>query len=88
MLSVRDLPSEYASRRTAPLPFMIRPGTRLEEVERQFVARTLALFRGNKVRAAHALGIGRTKLYGLLRRYHAHAVNGHPNGRPHRNGSW
>jgi len=85
LLSVRDLPPEYLSRRGAPVPFTIRPGMPLDEVEREFIARTLALFGGNKVRAAEALGIGRTRLYALLRRYNANAVNCHLNGRAHRN---
>ncbi|MGH7780025.1 MAG: helix-turn-helix domain-containing protein [Candidatus Binataceae bacterium] len=40
----------------------------MEEVEREFVARTVALYGGNKVRAAQALRIGRSGLYAFLKR--------------------
>jgi DNA-binding NtrC family response regulator len=66
---------------------MICPGTFWEEAERELVARTVALFGGNnKVRAAQPLGIGRTKLYALLKRHKGYEVNGRVNGRAHLNG--
>lgn len=64
---------------------MICPGMSLDEVERELIARTLALLGGNKARAADALGIGRGSLYNLLRRYNHRVTNGHANGRADQN---
>lgn len=86
MLSVRDLRPDMVRYAAAEPSFERRLGLPLDEVERDYIAGTIAFFGRNKLRAAEALGIGRPRLYRTLRRYHAHAVNGHLNGRPHRNG--
>jgi ActR/RegA family two-component response regulator len=40
----------------------------LDEVRREHIERVLAMCNGNRVRAAHTLGIGRTSLYRFLKR--------------------
>jgi transcriptional regulator of acetoin/glycerol metabolism len=40
----------------------------LEEIRRQHIRRVLDACEGNRVRAAHMLGIGRTSLYRFLKR--------------------
>ncbi len=86
MLSVGDLRPDLIHSMAGETSFATRLGQPLADVERDYIARTIALFGGNKMRAAEALGIGRPRLYRTLKRYHAHAVNGHLNARPHRNG--
>jgi two-component system response regulator HydG len=86
MLSVRDLRPDLIHSMAGETSFATRLGQPLADVERDYIARTIAFFCGNKLRAADALGIGRPRLYRTLKSYHAHAVNGHLNGRPHRNG--
>lgn len=70
-IDVHDLPENLlrARRRAAnpedgwrPLP--------LEEVRKQHIQRVLETCNGNRVRAAHMLGIGRTSLYRFLKRTH------------------
>jgi transcriptional regulator with PAS, ATPase and Fis domain len=86
MVSMRDLRPDLIHSTSGESSFATRLGQPLADVQREYIARTLMLFGGNKRRAADALGIGRTKLYALLRRYRAHTVNGRLNGRAHRNG--
>jgi DNA-binding NtrC family response regulator len=43
-----------------------RPGS-LEEVRKQHIQRVLAMCKGNRLRAAQVLGIGRTSLYRYLK---------------------
>jgi DNA-binding NtrC family response regulator len=49
----------------APLP----PGLTLQEVEKEYVAATLARLQGNVKAAAESLGIDRSTLYEKIRRY-------------------
>jgi DNA-binding NtrC family response regulator len=44
-------------------------GDRLEDLERAHVVEILARERGNKARAARALGINRRSLYRILEKY-------------------
>jgi DNA-binding NtrC family response regulator len=45
----------------------------LDEVEREFIRRTIAFADGNKARASEMLGVPRRTLYGKLERYGASA---------------
>ncbi|MGH7826753.1 MAG: sigma-54 interaction domain-containing protein [Candidatus Binatia bacterium] len=49
--------------------FPIRPGMTLQDVEKEFIAMTLATTRGNKKEAALQLGISRRALYNKLSKY-------------------
>jgi len=49
--------------------FELRIGESLEEVEREFIIKTLDFTNGNKVRAAQILGISLKTLYNRLARY-------------------
>jgi transcriptional regulator with PAS, ATPase and Fis domain len=78
-IDVQDLPSslqhprghEHALEATwRPLP--------LEEVRRIHIDRVLESCNGNRVRAAHMLGIGRTSLYRHLKRANKRAHGGSP----------
>jgi DNA-binding NtrC family response regulator len=48
----------------------LRIGESLDEVEREFIFKTLDFTNGNKVRAAQILGISLKTLYNRLVRYH------------------
>lgn len=61
-----DLPPEFQYRSAAGSSFQVRVGATLEEVEQDLIARTIAAFRGNKTRAAKALGISLRTLYNRL----------------------
>jgi len=65
IIDVTDLPSHLLEHGPAPSPARdeILP---LVEFERSYVRRVLISLDGNKVRAAEALGISRSKLYSLL----------------------
>ena len=60
--------------------------TRICEVERELIVRTLACVRGNKARASDILGMSRRNLYNRLEEYSLRETNGHLNGRLYRNG--
>jgi DNA-binding NtrC family response regulator len=47
----------------------VPPSTDLRTMERQMIERILHETEWNKTKAAHRLGLSRTKLYGRLRRY-------------------
>jgi Bacterial regulatory protein, Fis family len=51
--------------------FTVFLGSSLDEVEREFIRRTIALADGNKARASEMLGVPRRTLYGKLERYDA-----------------
>jgi DNA-binding NtrC family response regulator len=72
-LTVDHLPSRIRDNaglheRTAT-PQPIQLGLTLEEVEREYVTRTLSSLRGNKLKAATSLGISRRTLYDKLKKY-------------------
>ncbi len=61
-----DLPPEFQHRPLAGNSFQVQVGATLEEVEQDLIARTIAAFKGNKTRAAKALGISLRTLYNRL----------------------
>jgi DNA-binding NtrC family response regulator len=61
-----DLPIEFQHRPLADNSFLVQVGATLEEVEHALIARTIAAFKGNKTRAAKALGISLRTLYNRL----------------------
>jgi DNA-binding NtrC family response regulator len=65
-LKKADLPPEFQTRPLAGASFQVRVGTPLEEVEQDLINRTIVAFRGNKTRAAKALGISLRTLYNRL----------------------
>jgi DNA-binding NtrC family response regulator len=74
-ITIRDLPMGVAqSTSIAPPTKPKEPGARsngthLEDLEREHIQRVLNAERGNKARAARALGISRRRLYRLLERH-------------------
>ncbi len=78
-VSMEDLPEKLAAHR--PTPFALTPGQpdeilTLEEVDRRYIARALALLDGNKSRAADLLGVNRRTLYRRLEKYEAEDRSG------------
>jgi DNA-binding NtrC family response regulator len=69
LLSVGDLPPEPPSGPDAAPAFEIRLGSRIDQVEKELIVRTLDLTEGNKARAAEILGISLKTLYNRLERY-------------------
>jgi DNA-binding NtrC family response regulator len=73
VISIRHLPREVVTRRSAPTPPAVAatvPTTdALSDVERAHVLEVLERERGNKARAARALGLNRRSLYRLLEKY-------------------
>jgi transcriptional regulator of acetoin/glycerol metabolism len=70
IVRVRDLPREvvqYGTDRTEPLRTRTDD---LSSIEKAKVVEVLRRERGNKTRAACALGIDRRKLYRLIQKYH------------------
>jgi DNA-binding NtrC family response regulator len=61
------LPRALPSGERDGLPF--RPGTRLDELEREAIRRTLEGVAGNRRRAAALLGIGERTLYRKIKEY-------------------
>lgn len=72
-ITIDDLPQEVFQT-TNELPHRILSGStsRLEEIEKAHIVEVLEREKGNKARAARALGIHRRKLYRLLERYELH----------------
>jgi DNA-binding NtrC family response regulator len=72
-ITVGDLPVEFSREHPAgPIPRAEPPGQvveRLAEVEAEHVRRILRKYRGNKVRAALALGISRRTLYRIIEKF-------------------
>ncbi|MDA1229161.1 MAG: sigma-54 dependent transcriptional regulator [Planctomycetota bacterium] len=77
-ITIDDLPGEIVDGASEPVAGL-RPVTtgipetsRLDEIEKAHVVEILEREKGNKARAARALGIHRRKLYRLLERYDLH----------------
>jgi DNA-binding NtrC family response regulator len=70
LLSASDLPNDIRRAGRKGPHFEIRVGESLDEVEREFIFKTLDFTNGNKVRAAQILGISLKTLYNRLVRYH------------------
>ncbi|MGD9722943.1 MAG: sigma-54-dependent transcriptional regulator [Pirellulales bacterium] len=71
-IRVRDLPPEIfegAPKRQADAPLAIASGDRLSDIQRAHVLEILEREKGNKARAAKALGVNRRSLYRLLEKY-------------------
>lgn len=64
-----DIPSRIASRVHEPGEVRLPLGLTLEEIERVYILRALALENGNKSAAARSLGLSRKSLYDRLLRY-------------------
>lgn len=77
---------ESASRRGPEAQFTVRLDSSAHELEREWMARTLAFAEGNKARASDILGMSRRNFYNRLERYSVDETNGHSNGRSYRNG--
>jgi DNA-binding NtrC family response regulator len=75
-----DLPREVISRGQAASP--IAEGDHLTDIQRSHIAEILQRERGNKARAARALGINRRSLYRLIEKYgladHGQVAHGDP----------
>ncbi len=70
LLAAADLPVEVRRAGRKGPNFELRIGESLDEVEREFIFKTLDFTNGNKVRAAQILGISLKTLYNRLVRYH------------------
>jgi DNA-binding NtrC family response regulator len=73
-VSVEDLPPKVVAQRTTAFTFSASEPDEiltLEEVDRRYIARALALLGGNKTRAADLLGVDRRTLYRRLEKYEA-----------------
>jgi two-component system, NtrC family, response regulator HydG len=70
LLAASDLPNDIRRAGRKGPHFEIRVGESLDEVEREFIFKTLDFTNGNKVRAAQILGISLKTLYNRLLRYH------------------
>ncbi len=85
-IRLADLPREVAGASgqvvSRPMAAVVTDGDHLSEIQRAHIIEILRRERGNKARAARALGINRRSLYRLLEKYHIEAVsesvsNGH-----------
>jgi DNA-binding NtrC family response regulator len=84
-ISVNELPEEIRTSANRESYFTVFLGSSLDEVEREFIRRTIAFADGNKARASEMLGVPRRTLYGKLERYDArHKSNGRSNGNGYR----
>jgi DNA-binding NtrC family response regulator len=70
LLAAADLPVDVRRAGRKGPHFDLRIGESLDEVEREFIFKTLDFTNGNKVRAAQILGISLKTLYNRLVRYH------------------
>ena len=70
LLAAADLPVDIRRAGRKGPNFELRVGESLDEVEREFIFKTLDFTNGNKVRAAQILGISLKTLYNRLVRYH------------------
>ena len=71
-ITIDDLPSEIVNSPSEPVTSILRDTSRLDEIEKAHIVEVLEREKGNKARAARALGIHRRKLYRLLERYNLH----------------
>jgi DNA-binding NtrC family response regulator len=69
-IQLYDLPAEITRARSTSQAAPAVNGDRLEDLERAHVVEILARERGNKARAARALGVNRRSLYRILEKYH------------------
>lgn len=69
LLAASDLPADVRRADRKGPHFELRIGESLDEVEREFIFKTLDFTNGNKVRAAQILGISLKTLYNRLVRY-------------------
>src|ERR1700682_6321255 len=84
-ISVNELPEEIRTSANHERYFTVFLGSSFDEVEREFIRRTIEFADGNKARASEMLGVPRRTLYGKLERYDArHKSNGRSNGNGHR----
>ena len=70
-ISLDDLPSQYRSPNGKVEHVTFPVGSRLDDVERELISRTIELTAGNKTQAARMLGLGVRTLYRRLERYAA-----------------
>jgi two-component system response regulator HydG len=70
LLAAIDLPTDVRRAGRKGPQFELRVGESLDELEREFIFKTLDFTNGNKVRAAQILGISLKTLYNRLVRYH------------------
>jgi two-component system response regulator HydG len=84
-LSVEDLPEEIKISTNRETSFTVSLGSPLQEIEQEYIRRTIEFADGNKARASEMLGVPRRTLYGKLERYDArHKSNGRSNGNGYR----
>jgi len=84
-LSVEDLPEEIKISTNRETSFTVLLGSPLQEIEQEYIRRTIEFADGNKARASEMLGVPRRTLYGKLERYDArHKSNGRSNGNGYR----
>ena len=69
LITAADLPADVRRVNRKGAHFELRIGDSLDELEREFIFRTLEFTNGNKVRAAEILGISLKTLYNRLGRY-------------------
>jgi len=58
VIRTEDLPSSVRPSRIVPHPMELKPGTKLEDLERELIKRTLEHTGGNRTHSADLLGIG------------------------------
>jgi DNA-binding NtrC family response regulator len=85
-ITLDDLPADIVDGKSCPNPCVVHDSSRLDEIEKAHIVEVLERERGNKARAARALGIHRRKLYRLLERFDLHTpeqtANGQQNHQP------
>jgi transcriptional regulator with PAS, ATPase and Fis domain len=69
-IQLYDLPAEITRAKSPAQPIPTVNGERLQDLERAHVVDILKRERGNKARAACALGVSRRSLYRILEKYH------------------
>ena len=71
-ITIDDLPSEIVDGSTGPVKRLSPDTSRLDEIEKAHIVEILEREKGNKAKAARALGIHRRKLYRMLERFDLH----------------